>query len=179
MARFDKFMAEKNAAIKTNGHSTPTKDEPSQSQVPSRAASPPVSDRSRKRVSDDDELSDVPDTPSPKKKKKVDHHVDDDAAFAAKLQAEENSRARPTRNGNNRKAVTVKKKKRNPKKMTSEKVKAEDESDLQDSASEGTEKKINRSGGFHVWWLLSITCLGTKQCAETHDAIRSSLRSAR
>lgn len=157
MARFDKFMAEKNAAVQTNGHSTPTKGEPSQSPGPSRAASPPVSDQSHKRVSDDDELSDVPGTPSPKKKKKVDHYVDDDAAFAAKLQAEENSRARPTRNGMNRKTVTIKKKKRNPKKKTSDKVKAEDDSDLQESGSEGTEKKINRSGGFHVWHLSAIT----------------------
>ena len=151
MARFDKFMAEKNAAIQTNGQSTPIKCEPSQSTGPSRAASPPISDQSHKRVSDEDELSDIPDTPSPRKKKKVDHYVVDDAALAARLQAEENSRARPTRNGMNRKTVTIKKKKKsNPKKKTSDKVKAEDDSDLLDSGSEGTEKKINRSGGFHV-----------------------------
>ena len=154
-ARFDKFMAEKNAAAHTNGQSTPIKDEPSQPTWPNETASPPVSVQSHKHESDDDELSDVPDTPSPKKKRKVDHHIDDDAAFAAKLQAEENSRARPTRNGMNRKTVTIKKKKRNPKKKTSDKVKAEDDSDLQDSGSEGTEKKVNRSGGFHVWQFLA------------------------
>lgn len=150
MARFDKFMAEKNAAVQVNGQSTPSKEESSQSPGPNAAISPPISDQSLKRESDDDELSDVPDTPSPKKKRKVDHYVDDDAAFAAKLQAEENSRARPTRNGMNRKTVAIKKKKRNPKKKTSDKIKAEDDSDLLDSCSEGTEKKVNRSGGFHV-----------------------------
>ena len=177
MARFDKFMAEKNAAVQTNGQLTPIKDEPPQSPMSNQAASPPVSERSHKRVSDDDELSDVPDTPSPKKKRKADHYVDDDAAFAAKLQAEENSRARPTRNGLNRKTVTIKKKKKAPKKKTSDKVKAEDDSDLQDSESEVTEKKVNRSGGFHVWrfTLLSALALSLTNFAETDDAFWPSL----
>lgn len=150
MARFDKFMAEKNTAVQANGQPTPIKAEPTQSPLSNPVVSPPASEKSQKRESDDDELSDVPDTPSPKKKRKVDHYVDDDAAFAAKLQAEENSRARSTRNGMNRKTVLIKKKKKNPRKKTSNKVKAEDDSDLQDSYSEVTEKKINRSGGFHV-----------------------------
>jgi upstream activation factor subunit UAF30 len=179
MARFDKFMAEKNAAIQPNGDITPTKEESPQSPWPSQAASPIISDQSMKRISDDDELSDVPDTPSPKKRRKVDHYVDDDAAFAAKLQAEENSRARPTRNGMNRRTAPIKKKQRNPKKKTSDKVKAEDDSDVQDSCSEGTEKKVNRSGGFHVCKFLITSYYSTDQCAETNDTFRPSLRASR
>ena len=150
MARFDKFMAEKNATTQTNGHSNVAKDESSESPRPKHETLPPTSDHGHKRTSDDDELSDVPNSPSPKKKRKVEHFVDADAAFAAKLQAEENSRARPTRGGANRKSTTIKKKKRSPKKKTSDKVKAEDDSDLQDSGSEAVERKVNRSGGFHV-----------------------------
>lgn len=150
MARFDKFIAEKNAAAQTNGHSNAVKDESSESPRPKQETSLPVSDQGQKRTSDEDELSDVPNSPSPKKKRKVEHFVDADAAFAAKLQAEENSRARPTRGGANRKSTTIKKKKRSPKKKTSDKIKAEDDSDLQDSGSEAVEKKVNRSGGFHV-----------------------------
>ncbi|MCJ1262032.1 hypothetical protein MMC22_001901 [Lobaria immixta] len=150
MARFDKFIAEKNAPPQTNGHSSVAKDESSESPRPKQEISPPTSDRGHKRTSDDDELSDVPISPSPKKKRKVEHFVDADAAYAAKLQAEENSRARSTRGGASRKSTTIKKKKRNPKKKTSDKVKAEDDSDLQDSGSEAVEKKVNRSGGFHL-----------------------------
>lgn len=150
MARFDKFMAEKNAAIQINGHSATSKEESSESPRPKQEETPPVSTESHRHVSDDDELSDVPNTPSPKKKRKVEHVVDADAAYAARLQAEENSRARSTRGGANRKNITFKKKKRSPKKKTSDKIKAEDDSDLQDSGSEITEKKVNRSGGFHV-----------------------------
>lgn len=155
MARFDKFIAEKNAPPQTNGHSSVAKDESSESPRPKQEISPPTSDRGHKRTSDDDELSDVPISPSPKKKRKVEHFVDADAAYAAKLQAEENSRARPTRGGASRKSTTIKKKKRNPKKKTSDKVKAEDDSDLQDSGSEAVEKKVNRSGGFHKPMTLS------------------------
>lgn len=108
------------------------------------------STQKRKSVSEDEEseLSNAPTTPSPKKKRKAEPATDDDAAFAAKLQAEENSRARPTRNGVNKKKVAVKKKK-SSKKRASEKVKAEDDSDL-DGSETGEDRKVNRSGGFHV-----------------------------
>ena len=99
-------------------------------------------------------LSDAPSTPPPKKKRKPE--VEDDAAFAARLQAEENSRARPTRGGTQRKPPPAKKKK-TPKKKTSDRVRAEDDSDLEGSGS-GAERKVNRSGGFHVS-PLSLTCL--------------------
>lgn len=150
MARFDKFMAEKNAVAQANGDSSTVKDESSESPRPKQETPVPVSDQGQKRTSDEEELSDVPNSPSPKKKRKVEHFVDADAAFAARLQAEENSRARPTRGGASRKSTTIKKKKRSPKKKTSDRIKAEDDSDVQDSGSEAVEKKVNRSGGFHV-----------------------------
>ena len=99
-----------------------------------------------KSEEDDEDLLEVRDSPAPKKKKrKVEY--DSDAAFAAKLQAQENGRIRSTRGGGP-KAPAVKKKK-TPKKKTSSKVKAEDDSDL-DGSDGAKEKKVNRSGGFHV-----------------------------
>lgn len=176
MARFDKFIAEKNAPPQTNGHSSVAKDESSESPRPKQEISPPTSDHGHKRTSDDDELSDVPISPSPKKKRKVEHFVDADAAYAAKLQAEENCRARPTRGGASRKSTTIKKKKRSPKKKTSDKVKAEDDSDLQDSGSEAVEKKVNRSGGFHVRcsWIVWNKLIDTG--VETHDPVCPAFR---
>lgn len=151
MARFDKFVAEQNAVPLTNGHSTLVKAEPSEVTEPAPQPAP-KSNQKRKSESqdceDESELSNVPVTPTPKKKRKPEPVMDDDAVFAARLQAEENSRARPTRGGANRKNVVVKKKKA-PKKKTSDKVKAEDDSDL-DGTGTGEEKKVNRSGGFHV-----------------------------
>ena len=100
-----------------------------------------------KSEEDDEDLSEVRDSPASKKKKrKVEY--DSDAAFAAKLQAQENGRIRSTRGGGP-KAPAVKKKK-SPKKKTSSKVKAEDDSDL-DGSDGAKEKKVNRSGGFHVY----------------------------
>jgi len=148
MARFDKFMAEKNSALQTNGHTSEVKSEPSESTEDAIkvSASPPPKIKT-KRQSDDEDLSSAPSEPSPKKKRKVEKFVDEDAAFAAKLQAEENSRARPTRNGVNKKPVA--KKKSRPKKKTAAKVKNEDDSDI-DSGSATAEKNVNRSGAFHV-----------------------------
>lgn len=149
MARFDKFMAAKSAPPPTNRHSeAAVKEESSESPRPKDERRRPIPNQGQKRTSDEDDLSDLPDISPPKKKRKAEPFVDADALYAAKLQAEENSRARPTR-GAARKH-TVFKKKRSPKKKTSEKVKAEDDSDLQNSGSETTEKKVNRSGGFHV-----------------------------
>ncbi|MCJ1377362.1 hypothetical protein MMC17_000457 [Xylographa soralifera] len=159
MTRFDKFVAEKEAAAVTNGHDEPMKSEPSE--TPKEASSnAPKTIKKRKSESEDpadeSELSNVPVTPLPKKKRKIEPAMDADAMFAAKLQAEENSRARPTRGGANRKSVVVKKKKKKtPKKKTSDKVKAEDDSDLDSSGSGNEEKKVNRSGGFHKPMTLS------------------------
>ena len=152
MERFDKFAAERNAIPLTNGHSQQEhhpkdlKAEPKVTQPDPKVALKRKSESDKEGSEEDDQLSDVPVTPPPKKKRKPE--VDEDAAFAARLQAEENSRARPTRGGAVRKPPLVKKKK-TPKKKTSDKVKAEDDSDLEGSGS-GSEKKVNRSGGFHV-----------------------------
>ncbi len=148
MARFDKFMAEKNSAPQTNGHTSRVKSEPSESpENMTKASASPAPKTKTKHESDDDDLSDAPTEPSPKKKRKVKKFVDEDAAFAAKLQAEENTRARPTRNGANKKIAV---KKSRPKKKTAAKVKNEDDSDIGDSGSGAAEKNINRSGAFHV-----------------------------
>lgn len=84
--------------------------------------------------------------PSPPKKKRK--QPDSDARLAAKLQAEENSRARPSRAGVNKKAIVIRKKS-TPKKKSSAKVKAVDDSDL-DLNSDGEKKDVVRKGGFHV-----------------------------
>ncbi|KAI4156124.1 MAG: hypothetical protein LQ340_000523 [Diploschistes diacapsis] len=162
MERFDKFAADQRAAPQTNGHAEA---EPIPEPVPS--IEPPVTKKEstptpeskvgtkRKSESEDEDgnadnysepLSDVPNTPPPKKKRKPE--VEDDAAFAARLQAEENSRARSTRGAGQRKPPVAKKKK-TPKKKSSHKVKIGNDSDLDGSGS-GAEKKVNRSGGFHV-----------------------------
>ena len=152
MTRFDRFVAEKEAASVANGYDEPVKPEPSETPKEASFDAPKTTKKRRSENHDsvdESELSNVPVTP-PKKKRKVEPAMDADAMFAAKLQAEENSRARPTRGGANRKSVVVKKKKKKiPKKKTSDKVKAEDDSDL-DSSVSGNEKKVNRSGGFHV-----------------------------
>ncbi|MCJ1281926.1 hypothetical protein MMC26_001249 [Xylographa opegraphella] len=156
MTRFDKFVAEKEAASILNGHEEPMQSVPLEAP---KEASSDVLKTIKKRKSDSEdqvdesELSNVPDTPPRKKKRKVELGMDADAMFAAKLQAEENSRARPTRGGANRKSVIIKKKKKPLKKKTSDKVKAED-SDL-DSSGSGNEKRVNRSGGFHKPMTLS------------------------
>ena len=150
MARFDKFIAEKNASPQINGHTSKVKSEPPESPKDTikESSSPPPKNKYKRETDDDDDLSDAPTEPSPKKKRKVEKFVDEDAAFAAKLQAEENSRARPTRNGVNKKTVT--KKKSRPKKKTAAKVKNEDDSDIGNSGSGTAEKSVNRSGAFHV-----------------------------
>ena len=142
MARFDNFTAE--SAAQTNGHTMTTNGDVSHSATPKQEPQSPASKKRPQEESED--MSDVRDSPAPKKKKKM--HQDSDAAFAAKLQAQENARMRATRGGGPKKAGLVKKK--TPKKKTSAKVKAEDDSDLDGSGSEVKERKVNRNGGFHV-----------------------------
>ena len=144
-------MAEQEAASQVNGHVTATNGKvEDETPEPKRESSTLSSKPSLKREArDDDVLQDTPASPSPKKKRKA-APVDDDAAFAARLQAEENGRARATRGGVNKKQTSAKKKKKAPKKKTSDKVKGEDDSDLEGSGSEAAEKKVNRNGGFHV-----------------------------
>lgn len=175
MRRFDKFDEQRRAPPQTNGHasakevshtSPPTidhtavkenalalpqtngnltvRENPPASSVPTRKTISP-SPKKHKQESGDEEISDVKDSPHPKKKKKTER--DSDAAYAAKLQAQENARTRSTRGGGP-KAPPAKKKKMTPKKKTPAKVKAEDDSDIDGSESDGKEKV--RSGGFHA-----------------------------
>lgn len=160
MTRFDKFIAEKNLVPHTNGHVVTAKGQPSEILAEAKVGpaepkqepspSPSLSKNARKRESVEEEESDASATPPTTKKRKT-APVDADAVFAARLQAEENGRARATRGGANKKPVSKKKiDKKTPKKKTSHKVRAEDDSDLEGSGAEATEKKVNRSGGFHV-----------------------------
>ena len=147
MARFDKFdAARKKSTAQTNGHSTKMNGESSAS--PATVVSGSVAGKRKHgaEAEDDEEFSDIQGTPAPKKKPKVDY--DSDAAYAAKLQAQENRRIRSTRGGGSK--PTHVKKKKAPKKKTSAKVRAEDDSGLDGSSSEVKERKVNRSGGFHV-----------------------------
>ncbi|KAL9124491.1 MAG: hypothetical protein Q9217_006179 [Psora testacea] len=149
MARFDIFMAKKDEKPQTNGDAATSAEQSSVSSPNVKSQSPPAP-KKHNQEADEEELSEVIDSPKPKKKRKVEH--DSDAAYAAKLQAMENSRMRSTRGGGPKKANIVKKK--SPKKKSTGRVKAEDDSDLEGSGSEVKEKKVNRSTGFHVGCVL-------------------------
>ena len=146
MARFDKFIADQSAPTQTNGHAAGVKRDTSESpEAPPSKTPPDQTSVPKREASEVEESSETVDGPRPKTKRKR-TPIYDDAAFAAKLQAEENVRARPTRGGGLKKAAPIKKKK-TPKKKTAARVDAADDSDLD---SEAAEKKVNRSGGFHV-----------------------------
>ncbi|EEH43212.2 uncharacterized protein PADG_08032 [Paracoccidioides brasiliensis Pb18] len=154
MQRFDIFaeQSEKQANITTvvNGHS-------SNNHVPVSTVepiSPALSASPQKRSAEPENVSDSGDKP-PKKKRKSDM-VDADAIFAAKLQAEENLRARPTRGANTRKVALIKKKKLPVKSKTAKKVKADDDSGLDEPDLE-SKKEVTRTGGFHKPLTLSPT----------------------
>jgi hypothetical protein len=145
MERFDIFnarMSEPSAPVAsveipepplpTNGHHD------SPASMPD-AATPP------KRSAESEDISDTVNGSPPKKKRKP--SLDADALYAAKLQAEEDKLARPTRGGTSRKSAPAKKKK-TPKKKTSTRVRASDDSDIDDSGS--GEKKAPKNTGFHV-----------------------------
>lgn len=142
MARFDKFMAEQSTQTQANGHTTVATASPEA--TPSHTSPTPRSASKGPSV-EAEESSEVVDTHTKKKRKRS--PLDEDAVFAARLQAEENSRARPTRGGGVTKKVVPAKKKKTPKKKTADRVDAADDSELD---SESAEKKVNRSGGFHV-----------------------------
>ncbi|KKZ65078.1 hypothetical protein EMCG_01318 [[Emmonsia] crescens] len=155
MQRFDIFaeqsekQAEPTPAV--NGHSSN-----SHLAAPTvEPISPALSTSPQKRSAEPEGVSDSGDKSPPKKKRKSDL-VDADAIFAAKLQAEENLRARPTRGANSRKTAPVKKKKSVAKSKTSKKVKAEDDSELDEPDSE-SKKEVTRTGGFHKPLTLSPT----------------------
>lgn len=137
-------------AHETNGHDPKTNGDLSQDRD---ASADQESTNSEKAVPKKRPLSEEPKvkpelkgSPAPKKKKIIEY--DSDAAFAARLQAEENSRSRSTRGGGPKKPNGIKKK--TLKKKTAAKVKAEDDSDMDESGSDMKERKVNRTGGFHV-----------------------------
>ena len=165
MERFDIFNARMNEPsapvesvevphppLPTNGHY----DSP---------ASMPDAATPQKRSAESDDISDIA-SGSPRKKKRK-PSMDADALYAAKLQAEEDKLARPTRGSNSRKN-TLAKKKKTPKKKTSVRIKASDDSDIEDS--ESGEKKPPKNTGFHV----SSACPPlffkvSNCCVEAHD----------
>lgn len=147
MARFDKFMADQNTPPKTNGHAVEVKAGTSGSP---EATGPltslsPIPTRKHESV-EAEESSELLGAAPPKKMRKR-SPVNEDAVFAARLQAEENNRARPTRGGVIKKTTAPVKKKKTSKNKTADRVAAADDSDLD---SEAAEKKVNRTGGFHV-----------------------------
>jgi upstream activation factor subunit UAF30 len=89
----------------------------------------------------------VDSSPAPKREKPHRSVEESDAAYAARLQAEENGRARSTRGGGSkRKAPSAKKDKARKKAKSKKTVDSGDDSDT----GLGEEKKVNRTGGFHV-----------------------------
>ncbi|EQL31132.1 hypothetical protein BDFG_06445 [Blastomyces dermatitidis ATCC 26199] len=155
MQRFDIFaeQSEKQAESTSpvNGHSSN-----GQLNAPTvEPISPALSTSPQKRSAEPESASDPGDKSPPKKNRKSDLELAD-AILAAKLQAEENLRARPTRGANSRKAAPIKKKKPATKSKTSKKVKAEDDSDLDEPDSE-PKREVTRTGGFHKPLTLSPT----------------------
>jgi hypothetical protein len=156
MERFDhasKVAAEPHPTVETpysstNGH---VKSESKPSATPSRTtttqtpSSPP---------SDSDE-----DVSPPKKKRKIPKSEPmDDAKLARMLQEQENRGSRATRGGNVKGGKVVKKGKgtpKRPRKKSEKKVKAEDDSELEEVGSDGEVKEKPKKGGFHKEYYLS------------------------
>lgn len=158
MERFDhatKVAAEPHPTVETpysstNGH---VKSESKPSATPSRTtttqtpSSPP---------SDSEE-----DISPPKKKRKIPKSEPiDDAKLARMLQEQENRGSRATRGGNVKGGKVVKKGKgkgtpKRPRKKSEKKVKAEDDSGLEEVGSDGEVKEKPRKGGFHKQYHLS------------------------
>lgn len=167
MERFDKSIANKDADAKdtgndvitlTNGHkkSEISEAKASASPVPAKVERETTPFSKKHKLGDDSsdgglgdikhepDSSDLQSPPPKKKKRKMDE--DSDAAFARQLQAQENVRMRNTRGGGPKKAAAVKKK--GTKKKTAAKVKAEDDSDIEEDTK--PKKEVRRNGAFHV-----------------------------
>jgi upstream activation factor subunit UAF30 len=161
MARFDKIQQKQagtngagtvdgvpEPAPTVNGTAGTAHPPKTESEEPSEPASP-----TKRKVSDDEELSDVVDSPPPKKAKKVSKSVaETDEELAKRMQAELNASARSTRGGGTTKRKTVTKKaKSTPKKKSKAKINSDDDSNVSDSEKPEKEKK----GGFHKPMILS------------------------
>ena len=133
----------------TAGTTHPPKAEDSEeAEEPSEPASP-----TKRKVSDDEDLSDVVDSPPPKKAKKVSKSVaETDEELARRMQAELNAGARSTRgSGTTRRKPVAKKAKATPKKKSKAKINSDDDSNVSDSEKPEKERK----GGFHKPMTLS------------------------
>lgn len=163
MVRFDKYQQKLNGAAAvdtvpepaptTNGAGTthPPKED---SNEPSDPASP-----TKRKVSDDEDLSDVIDSPPPKKAKKAFSKsvAETDEELAKRMQAELNASARSTRGGGTTKRkppVKKAKAKSTPKKKSKAKLNSDDDSNISGSDSDGKPEK-EKKGGFHKPMILS------------------------
>ena len=148
IARFDKFN---NAVAPTKATAISKAAPNGTNHVKSTSKYAAADDASVDLKSEDyeeDEMSDVVDSPkkSPKKKRKTES-IDDDAKLAAKLQALENTKARSTRGGGPKKATPIKRRKAIKSKS---RLKAEDDSGVDSEVDGERKRKVNRNGGFHV-----------------------------
>ena len=162
MARFDKFQQKMDgAAVDTVPEPAPTANGATrtahptklESNEPSEPASP-----TKRKASDDDDLSDVLDSPPPKKAKKISSKsvAETDEELAKRMQAELNASARSTRGGGTTKRKPAPKKpkaKSTPKKKSKAKINSDDDSALSASSTEKPEKE--KKGGFHKPMTLS------------------------
>lgn len=159
MARFDKAQQkqanggavaapEPAPTVNGNAGAAHAQDESEEPEEPSEPASP-----TKRKASDDEDLSDVVDSPPPKKAKKVSKSVaETDEDLARRMQAELNASARSTRGGGTTKRKPVTKKaKATPKKKSKAKINSDDDSNVSDSEKPEKEKK----GGFHKPMTLS------------------------
>lgn len=138
---------------KTNGLALPPhpqKVESEEEEEPSEPVSP-----TKRKVSDDEDLSDVVDSPPPKKSKKVSKSVaETDEELAKRMQAELNAPSRSTRNAGTtkRKPVAKRSTKATPKKKSKAKINSDDDSNVSDS---GEKPEKEKKGGFHKPMILS------------------------
>lgn len=114
-------------------------------------ASPAKSNKRQSPSEDDDDLSDIQETPSPKKMKRT-PKKETDEEIAKRMQAELNAGAgRSTRGGGTaRKKAVAKKDKKSTKNKSAARIKAADDSDLDSGDDSSPKPEKERTGGFHV-----------------------------
>lgn len=164
MARFDKFQQKLDGAAidpvpepapTANGTSATVHPPKQESDEPSEHASP-----TKRKVSDDEDLSDVVDSPPPKKAKKVSSKsvAETDEELAKRMQAELNASARSTRGGGTTKRkppVKKAKAKSTPKKKSKAKLNSDDDSNISGGSDSEAKPEKEKKGGFHKPMILS------------------------
>jgi hypothetical protein len=131
----------------TNGHKPVKTEADAIKQETTPPSSRAVSSPPTKSEPDSDE-----EDRSPPKKKRKQGKESDDAKLAALLQAQENRSARATRGGNKK---VIKKVPKKPRKKSEKKIKADDDSGLEEIGSDGEVKEKVKKGGFHKQYYLS------------------------